>query len=173
MQKITFFLKDTSHLIICSFLSFQYHRKCRSRAIKAADNPPATGNVTNHASTIFLKSFQSTPCRDLNQPTNTIDPTLQWVVDMGIPMLEAKRTVNADPTSIQKPLKFRNRYQIRFEVKFWFCFHVNIGVEKCLSCIKELDVQLGREGVAKTQFCSSSDVSGKRCCFEKSLVSEN
>ena len=137
MQMITFFLKDTSHLIICSFLSFRYHRKCRSRAIKAADNPPATGNVTNHASTIFLKSFQSTPCRDLNQPTNTIDPTLQWVVDMGIPMLEAKRTVNADPTSIQKPLKFRKQYQIRFQVKLWLCFHVNIGVNILYHALKK------------------------------------
>ena len=136
--KNNLFLKDTSHLIICSFLSFRYHRKCRSRAIKAADNPPATGNVTNHASTIFLKSFQSTPCRDLNQPTNTIDPTLQWVVDMGIPMLEAKRTVNADPTSIQKPLKFRKQYQIRFEVKLWLCFHVNIGVNIVYHALKNL-----------------------------------
>lgn len=77
--------------------------------MKAAERPPAIGKVTNQATTIFRNSFQSTPCRDRNQPTNTIDPTLQWVVDIGIPAFDAKRTVKAEPTSIQKPLKEKKK----------------------------------------------------------------
>lgn len=51
-----------------------------------------------------LKSFQSTPWReDLAQPTKTTEPTLQCVVEMGRPILEANSTVQADPISIVKP----------------------------------------------------------------------
>ena len=35
----------------------------------------------------------------------TTEPTLQWVVLIGIPRLDAKRTVSAEPISITKPLK--------------------------------------------------------------------
>ena len=71
----------------------------------AALRPPAIGRVTNHAITIFLNNFQSTPSRDRNHPTNTILPTLQCVVEIGTPIFEATRTVAADPTSMEKPLK--------------------------------------------------------------------
>jgi hypothetical protein len=63
-------------------------------------------NVCFAASEPNLKSFQSTPCLDeLAQPTNTTDPTLQCVVLIGIPIFEARRTVNAAPISIVNPLK--------------------------------------------------------------------
>ena len=101
-------IKLYSSIFSVVFQLSQNHRTCCSSAMNAADNPPATGNVTNQARTILRKSFQSTPWRDLNHPTNTIDPTLQWVVEIGIPMLEARRTVKAEPTSIQKPLKIES-----------------------------------------------------------------
>lgn len=40
-------------------------------------------------------------------PTNTTEPTLQWVVEIGIPILLAKSTVSAAPISMVKPLKNR------------------------------------------------------------------
>ena len=66
---------------------------------------PEIGSVTNQAITILRNNFQSTDSRDLTRPTATTDPTLQCVVDIGIPMLEAISTVRADPISIQNPLK--------------------------------------------------------------------
>lgn len=59
---------------------------------------------TNKAMATYLKSFQSTPWReDLAQPTKTTEPTLQCVVEMGRPTLEASSTVQADPISMVKP----------------------------------------------------------------------
>lgn len=63
------------------------------------------GTVTIQAKTMFLKIFQSTFSLALNLPTVTIEPTLQWVVLIGIPTLEATKTVNAEPISMQNPLK--------------------------------------------------------------------
>lgn len=52
----------------------------------------------------YLKSPQSTPCRlDLAQPTKTTEPTLQCVVEMGRPALEASKTVKAEPISMVNP----------------------------------------------------------------------
>lgn len=48
-----------------------------SPAINAALRQPAIGKVRNQAIIMFLNSFQSTPVRARNQPTNTILPTLQ------------------------------------------------------------------------------------------------
>jgi len=71
----------------------------------AALMPPDIGNVTSHAMTMFRKMDQSTFSRARNRPTNTTDPTLQCVVLMGTPTLEATSTVSAEPISIQKPLQ--------------------------------------------------------------------
>lgn len=40
----------------------------------------------------------------LAYPTNITEPTLQWVVDIGRPILLAKSTVRAEPISIVNPL---------------------------------------------------------------------
>ena len=71
----------------------------------AALMAPVTGSVTSHAKTMFRNKDQSTLSRDRNLPTKTTDPTLQCVVLIGTPMLEAISTVSADPISIQNPLK--------------------------------------------------------------------
>jgi len=71
----------------------------------AALMPPDIGNVTSHAMTMFRKMDQSTFSRARNRPTKTTDPTLQCVVLMGTPTLEATSTVSAEPISIQKPLQ--------------------------------------------------------------------
>lgn len=90
-------------------------------------NEPATGRVTIQAKMMLLQiadkrkfrdrcraigrstyrnSFQSTPfSSELIQPTNTTEPTLQWVVLIGKPIFEASNTVNAAPISMVKPLK--------------------------------------------------------------------
>jgi len=90
-------------------------------------NEPATGRVTIQAKMMLLQiadkrkfrdrcrdigrstyrnSFQSTPfSSELIQPTNTTEPTLQWVVLIGKPIFEASKTVNAAPISMVKPLK--------------------------------------------------------------------
>lgn len=81
--------------------------------INAAERNAATGTVTNHAYTIDLNKCQSTafsrlPAASvlaLEYPTNTTEPTLQWVVEMGKPILLASSTVIAAPISIVKPLK--------------------------------------------------------------------
>ena len=71
----------------------------------AALMPPDIGKVTSHAITMLRKMDQSTFSRARNRPTNTTDPTLQCVVLMGMPTLEATSTVSAEPISIQKPLQ--------------------------------------------------------------------
>lgn len=63
------------------------------------------GSVRTHASTMERNSFQSTAVLERAQPTNTMDPTLQWVVLIGRPILEARSTVAAAPISMQKPLE--------------------------------------------------------------------
>jgi hypothetical protein len=75
-------------------------RRYIARALMA----PATGTVTTHARIMFRNNFQSTFCLDLTRPTATTEPTLQCVVLMGIFMLDARRTVRAEPISIQNPL---------------------------------------------------------------------
>lgn len=71
-----------------------------------AEVPAETGIVTTHASTMFLNNLQSTPSvLDLAQPTKTTEPTLQCVVLMGRPILDASNTVKAAPISIVKPLE--------------------------------------------------------------------
>lgn len=71
----------------------------------AALIPPDTGNVTSHANTMLRNSFQFTTSRDRTLPTMTTEPTLQWVVLIGMPTLEATSTVKAEPISMQKPLE--------------------------------------------------------------------
>ncbi len=73
--------------------------------MNAADNPIEAGNVTIQARNIPENSFQSTALRLRSQPTAQTDPTLQCVVLIGMPRLDAMRTVVADPSSMLKPLK--------------------------------------------------------------------
>ena len=75
--------------------------------MRAALNPALKGNVRTQDRMIFLKRDQSTLSLDLTRPTPTTEPTLQWVLLMGIPILEATSTVKAAPISIQNPLKER------------------------------------------------------------------
>lgn len=85
-----------------------YNATYCSKAMKAALKPAATGTVTTHAEIMFLNNFQSTPSFDeLAHPTNTTEPTLQCVVEIGNPIFEATRTVNAAPISMVKPLRIR------------------------------------------------------------------
>lgn len=92
-----------------------YSTKADKTNMNPAESSAATGTVTSQAYTIDLKSFQSTAFSltpvigssfALEYPTKTTDPTLQWVVEMGRPILLAKRTVIAAPISIVKPLKW-------------------------------------------------------------------
>lgn len=92
-----------------------YSKSFDKMNMKAADNAAATGTVTSQAYTIDLKSFQSTAFSltplvsvlAFEYPTNTTDPTLQCVVEIGNPILLANRTVIAAPISIVKPLKWK------------------------------------------------------------------
>ena len=72
------------------------------------ENPaiPVIGIVTNHEIIIFPNSFQLTTSLERKRPTKTTEPTLQCVVDIGIPRFDASNTVSAEPISIAKPLKF-------------------------------------------------------------------
>ena len=73
-----------------------------------ADNNADIGTVMIHADIMFRNSFQSTPREfDVMYPTKTTEPTLQWVVEIGSPILLANSTVNADPISIVNPLQIR------------------------------------------------------------------
>ncbi|GFR22537.1 hypothetical protein TNCT_208501 [Trichonephila clavata] len=85
----------------------------RIRSINA-EKIAVNGSVTNQASTILRNNFKSTSLVLLvrAQPTNTTDPTLQWVVLIGKPNLEAIKTVVADPISIVKPLKKRIKVRV-------------------------------------------------------------
>ncbi len=75
------------------------------------------GMVMTHATNIFLKRLQSTDFSffpssfPFTAPTSTIEPTLQWVVEIGIPILLARSTVAAAPISIVKPLKDPTNFQ--------------------------------------------------------------
>ena len=73
--------------------------------------PPLMGRVSTQAKMMFLKMDQSTLSLARTRPTNTIEPTLQWVLLMGIPMLEAMSTVRAAPSSMQNPLKEKRKVQ--------------------------------------------------------------
>ena len=73
----------------------------------AALMPPATGSVTSQAKTMLRNMDQSTFSLERNLPTQTTEPTLQWVVLMGILQFEATSTVRAEPISMQKPLKIK------------------------------------------------------------------
>ena len=70
-----------------------------------AESPAATGRVTTQATTMFMKSLQLTLDLERQRPTVTTEPTLQCVVDMGMPRLLAIKTVIADPNSMHTPLK--------------------------------------------------------------------
>lgn len=71
--------------------------------------PAATGKVTNQAYTIDLKSDQSTffplNLSPKKQPIKTTLPTMQCVLETGIPTLLASKTVAAAEVSTVKPLK--------------------------------------------------------------------
>lgn len=59
----------------------------------------------------YRNNFRSTPEDEEDaSPTNTTEPTLQCVVLMGIPILDASRTVKAAPISIVNPLKIFIEY---------------------------------------------------------------
>ena len=85
-----------------------YHNAYLNIAMTAAEIPPATGNVSTQARKMFLNNDQSTLPSDRTRPTVTIEPTLQWVVEIGRPSFEATKTVMAAPISIQKPLKYKS-----------------------------------------------------------------
>jgi hypothetical protein len=87
----------------CNYVSV--YTSCIKPAITPALIPPATGRVNTHANIIVPNSFQSTFLCDRVLPTNTTDPTLQCVVLIGKPRLDAANTVKAAPISMQKPLK--------------------------------------------------------------------
>lgn len=68
---------------------------------------PATGRVTSHAKMIDRNSDQSTffsSSPPNAHPTNTTLPTMQCVLEMGIPSLLANKTVVAAELSTVKPL---------------------------------------------------------------------
>lgn len=79
--------------------------------INRALTAPDAGRVISHAYTIDLNSDQSTffvlqpASLPLIQPTNTTLPTMQCVLDMGIPSLLANRTVDAALLSTVNPLE--------------------------------------------------------------------
>ncbi|CAN8003764.1 unnamed protein product [Ixodes pacificus] len=83
--------------------------------VMAAVRPPVTGRVSTQARMMLRKSPQSTPLRDRTQPTNTMEPTLQWVVLIGMPTLEASSTVDAAPISMVKPLEQTARRSAHLE----------------------------------------------------------
>lgn len=79
--------------------------------------PPAAGRVIIQAIAMFRKSDQSTAFsffseddrRLATQPTKTTLPTLQCVVEIGIPIFDAISTVAAAPFSMTKPLKIKKQ----------------------------------------------------------------
>lgn len=71
--------------------------------------PPDAGKVTTQAMKMFLKSDQLTLSLERTRPTKTMEPTLQWVVETGMPSWEAIKTVRADPSSMKKPLEGQKR----------------------------------------------------------------
>ena len=77
----------------------------------------ATGSVTSHANIIDRKRVQSTDFAEepsslpKTYPTNTTLPTMQWVLEMGIPSLLASSTVMAAEVSTVKPLSGRKKKQ--------------------------------------------------------------
>ena len=96
-------------VVLCSLWNgVGYHwvqMSWRRPAMTAALTPPEMGSVTSHAMMMFLKSFQSTLSLARTRPTDTMEPTLQCVVEMGIPAFDATSTVRAAPISIQNPLR--------------------------------------------------------------------
>ena len=61
---------------------------------------PDTGRVTIQAHAIFPNVRQETAFRLCINETDTTAPTLQWVVDNGIPKFEPRRTVRPAIKSI-------------------------------------------------------------------------
>ena len=55
---------------------------------------PHAGNVMIHASSIFLAIPQFTRLMDLLAPTPMMAEVLQWLVDTGMPVRLANRSVN-------------------------------------------------------------------------------
>lgn len=83
--------------------------------IKRALAPPAKGKVTSQAKIIVRKSVQSTffpLCSSgFIQPTKTTLPTMQCVLEIGMPNLLAIRTVVAELVSTVKPLENESLYK--------------------------------------------------------------
>lgn len=77
--------------------------------IKRALTPPAIGNVTSQAKMMVRNSDQSTLPPSVwsvfIQPANTTLPTIQCVLEIGMPSLLAMRTVVAELVSTVKPLQ--------------------------------------------------------------------
>lgn len=99
-------------VIFTNFNTQKRKQKCHGTVIAykirimKAEKRAVNGSVTNQANTILLNSFKSTSLvlLVLAKPTNTTEPTLQCVVLIGRPNLDAIRTVVADPISIVNPL---------------------------------------------------------------------
>ena len=89
--------------------NWRHNHKYSNRAIMAALTAAEAGRVTTQAMTMLRNKDQSTLALDLSLPTSTMEPTLQWVVEMGRPSLEAASTVRAAPTSMQNPLEGLDR----------------------------------------------------------------
>ena len=77
---------------------------CWSRPISAALRSTVIGTVKIQALKMPLKRRQSTACLERTKPTAQTEPTRQWVVLIGMPRLEAIRTVIAAPILIARPL---------------------------------------------------------------------
>lgn len=72
--------------------------------------PPAIGRVITQARRMLTNRRQLTFSRERKRPTQTTEPTLQCVVEIGSPNLLAIRTVNAEPISIATPLKWKTNF---------------------------------------------------------------
>ena len=62
-----------------------------------------TGIVNIHAHIMFRAIYHLTEVALLVKPTPTIDPTMTWVVDTGIPNNEQNKMVAMPEVSAQKP----------------------------------------------------------------------
>ena len=104
-KAVNYFLKKKNP---SQLLNWFKTRWLGSRQIYCIENfaIPVIGIVTNHDITIFPNNFQLTTSLERKRPTKTTEPTLQCVVDIGIPRFDANNTVSAEPISIAKPLKF-------------------------------------------------------------------
>ena len=80
--------------------------KCTNNHATPAETNPATGVVTSQANAMFLNVLHDTrSVFDRAIPTHRTAPTILCVVLTGMPILLAKRIVNAVPSDIAKPLE--------------------------------------------------------------------